>query len=85
MRRALLISALLLIVSASWLLAALAGGAITGVDARQLLCRSGKGFGIWGFRFAENGKRETGDGEPENGDGGVNRVLSYCFKHNPHD
>ena len=29
--------------SALWLLAASAGGATTGVDARQLLCRSGKG------------------------------------------
>ena len=37
------LSPLLLIPLASWLLAASAGGATTGVDARQLLCRSGKG------------------------------------------
>ena len=37
------LSPLLLIPSALWLLAASAGGAIMGVDARQLLCRSGKG------------------------------------------
>ena len=37
------LSPLLLIPSALWLLAASAGGATTGVDARQLLCRSGKG------------------------------------------
>ena len=37
------LSLLLLMPSALWLLAASAGGATTGVDARQLLCRSGKG------------------------------------------
>ena len=37
------LSTLLLIPWALWLLVASAGGATTGVDARQLLCRSGKG------------------------------------------
>ena len=37
------LSPLLLIPSALWLLAAPAGSATTSVDARQLLCRSGKG------------------------------------------
>ena len=37
------LSALLFIPSALWLLATAAGSATTGVDARQLLCRSGKG------------------------------------------
>ena len=37
------LSPLLLIPSALWLLAVSAEGATTGVDARQLLCRSGKG------------------------------------------
>ena len=37
------LSLLLLMPSALWLLAASAGGPTTGVDARRLLCRSGKG------------------------------------------